>query len=140
MPRRNFVESHQPCAYFDSFLSSLTQVVLYHAFLRDFFRRSCLGQRSALVFREGEVGCIAEYCAGNFLEAVQALAPTPSVLSLDALMNTERLVRGMNLKAPVRRRSCAYPLFFHDKSVRLTGLFLDFVRCSAPSSVPVIQA
>ena len=46
----------------------------------------------------------------------------------------------MNLKVPVRRRSCAYPLYLYDKSVQLTVVFLDFIRRSAPSSVPVIQA
>ena len=33
-----------------------------------------------------------------------------------------------------------YPLFLYDKSVRLTVLFLDFVRRSTDSSVPAIQA
>ena len=33
-----------------------------------------------------------------------------------------------------------YPFFRHDKSARLTVLFLDFVRRSTPSSVLAIQA
>ncbi|EDR05219.1 uncharacterized protein LACBIDRAFT_329886 [Laccaria bicolor S238N-H82] len=86
-----------------------------------FFALAVSAGVSALVSPAGEPACIAEYCAGNFPNAVQPPAPTPSVPSpLDALTNAERLVRGMPLKAPVRRRS-------------------DFVRRSTPSSVPVIQ-
>ena len=72
----------------------------------------------------GETLCIAEYCAGNFPNVVQRSAPTPSVPSpLDALTNAKRLVCSMPSKAPVRRRSGAYPLLLDDKSVRLTVLF-----------------
>ena len=63
--------------------------------------------------------CVAEYCAGNFPDGVQRSAPTPSVPSpLDALTYANR-----PLKAPVRRRSGAYPLLLDDKSVRLAVLF-----------------
>ncbi|EDR05232.1 uncharacterized protein LACBIDRAFT_329924 [Laccaria bicolor S238N-H82] len=86
-----------------------------------FFALAVSAGASALVFPAGKPACIAEYCAGNFPDVVQPPAPTPSVPSLlDALTNAERLVRGMPLKAPVRRRS-------------------DFVRRSTPSSVPVVQ-
>ena len=79
---------------------------------------------SALVFPVGETLCIAEYCAGNFADVVQRSAPTPSVPSpLDALTNAKRRVCSMPMKAPVRRRSGAYPLLLDDKSVRLTVLF-----------------
>ena len=89
-----------------------------------FLALAVLATVSALVSPVGKTLCIAEYCAGNFLDAVQPLAPTPYVPSpLDALTNAERLVCSMPWQAPVRRRSGVYPLFLYDKSVRLTVLF-----------------
>ena len=88
-----------------------------------FFALAVSAAVSALVSPVGETLCIAEYCAGNFPDVVQRPAQTPSVPSpLDALTNAKRLVCRMPLKAPVRRRSGAYPLL-DDKSVRLTVLF-----------------
>ena len=53
-----------------------------------------------------------------------ALRSTPSAPSpLDALTNAKRRVCSMLMKAPVRRKSGAYPLLLDDKSVRLTVLF-----------------
>ena len=96
---------------------------------------------SALVFPVGEPLCIVEYCAGNFPDAGHPLAPALSLPShLYALTNAGRLVCGMPSKAQVRRMSGAYPFFLHDKSARLTVLFLDFVRRLTPSSVLAIQA
>ena len=82
-----------------------------------FFAVAAWAGVSALVSPVDETACIAEYCAGNFPEPVQAIAPTPYVSSLDALTNAERLVRGMTSEALVPRRSCAYLLFLYDKSV-----------------------
>ena len=118
-------------------LKSLFTMCSLHAF----FALAVSACVSALVFPVGETVCVAEYCAGNFPNVVQPLAPTPSVpFPPDSLTNAERLVRGTPLKAPVRRRSGAYPLFLYGKSVRLTVLPPDFLRHLMPSLVPVIQA
>ena len=61
-----------------------------------FFSVAAWASVSALVSPVGETASIAECCSGNFPEAVQALAPTPSVPSLDASMNAERLVHQEN--------------------------------------------
>ena len=50
-----------------------------------FFAVAAWAGVSALVSPVGQTARIAEYCAKNFPEAVQTIAPTPSFPSLDAL-------------------------------------------------------
>ena len=45
--------------------------------LLTFFALAVTACVSALVSPVGETACIAEYCAGNFPDAVQPLAPPP---------------------------------------------------------------